>query len=134
MEFGVIPLVLGSPNFNSDFLPIPSAAINIAEYLPASLSAVSTSNSTSPASLSPDAKAGLARLAARLEYLGSEEGRSDYEDALAWKKDARWRDSPFGKVVGLGRQRWSAECRLAGLLRGQKWAEPSWRPKRGVIK
>lgn len=129
LEHGSVPLVLGAPNFES-FLPTPNAAINIANYLPSSYSAPSASNSSAPTELTAEAKEGLARLAERLRYLGSEQGRTEYEEALAWKLDDAWTTSPLGKVVGLGRERWSTECRLAGLLRGEEWAKPSWVPHR----
>jgi hypothetical protein len=132
LEHGSVPLVLGAPNFE-DFIPTANAAMNIADYLPSSYSAPSSSNSTAPTELSAEAKEGLARLADRLRWLGSEEGRSEYEKSLAWKLDDAWTGSPLGKVVGLGRERWSTECRLAGLLRGEEWAKPSWIPQRGTI-
>lgn len=129
LEHGSVPLVLGAPNFK-EFLPTPNAAINIADYLPSSYSALSSYNSTAPTELTAEAKEGLGRLAERLRYLGSEEGRSEYEKSLAWKLGDAWTSSPLGKVVGLGRERWSTECRLAGLLRGKEWAKPSWIPRR----
>lgn len=133
MEHGSVPLVLGAPNFAQDFLPSPDAAINIANYLPPSHSALSTTNTSAPTELCAEAKAGLARLAKRLKHLGSEAGRGEYESALQWKKSDKWRGTPFGRVVELGRQRFSAECRLAGLVRGEQWAKSLWAPGGSAI-
>jgi hypothetical protein len=58
--------------------------------------------------------------------LSSEGARRQYEAMLDWKKDDRWKRSPFGKVVALGRASYSAECRLAGYLRGEAWARTNY--------
>lgn len=129
MEHGSVPLVLGAPNMH-DFLPAPNAAINIGDYLSPSLTALSTSESEEPEKLSAEDKAGLVRLAERMKFIASREGREEYEQMLTWKNDLRWTSSPFGKVVALGREELSTECRLAGLLRGEEWTQPSWKPHR----
>lgn len=68
----------------------------------------------------------MARLAARLSFLSSEEGRSEYDSMLAWKRDDKWKtESPLGKIVALG-QGEARDCKLAGTLKGLEWAQSNW--------
>jgi hypothetical protein len=124
-----VPIHLGSPTFNQSFLPAINSAIDLADYLPPEYLALTRSGESAPQELSLAAKEGLRVLADRLLYLGSEDGRDDYERMLAWKNDDRWEtESPFGKVVALGRKELAGDCRLAGILRGESWAQSGWTP------
>ncbi|GAA5822984.1 hypothetical protein JCM11251_004446 [Rhodosporidiobolus azoricus] len=130
-ERGTIPLAFGAPDYAHRFFPSPNAGIDVSEYLPASYSALSNSSSEAPSELDDEAKAGLAKLAERLEYLWSEEGAEEYESMLAWKKDDRWkRDpvNPLGKIVRLSTSKYGQDCRLAGAFRGEDWAKNTWTP------
>ncbi|KAK4701885.1 hypothetical protein P7C70_g4346, partial [Phenoliferia sp. Uapishka_3] len=126
LEFGSVPIHLGSPTYNQSFLPAPNTAIDLAEYLPAEYLELSTPSTQGPGGLSDAAKAGVRRLADRLRHLSSAEGQSDYERMLDWKKNDDWKKSPFGKVVEIGREPIEGDCRLAGILKGHKWAETNF--------
>ncbi|GAA6004557.1 hypothetical protein JCM10207_000933 [Rhodosporidiobolus poonsookiae] len=128
LERGSVPLVFGPPDYAARFFPSPTAGIDLAEYLPSNYTELSTSSSSPPDELTDEAKAGLARLAKRLEHLMSDEGKGEYEKMLAWKRS--WRDdpnNPLAKIVGLSTSKWSQDCRLAGVYRGQAWAQNTWR-------
>ncbi|GAA6051873.1 hypothetical protein JCM3770_005514 [Rhodotorula araucariae] len=133
LERGTVPLVFGPPHAASRFFPAPNAAIDVAAYLPAAYTAPSNSSSRPPEELDDAARAGLAQLAARLTHLASEAGRDEYEEMLAWKRDGRWRDdsdNPLGKVVRQSQSEWDMDCRLAGVFRGEQWAQNPWVPPR----
>lgn len=130
-ERGTVPLVFGPPDAARRFFPSPTAAIDVAAYLPASYSALSNSSSVPPDALDAAARAGLARLAARLAFLSSDAGRTEYEGMLGWKRDGRWLDdaaNPLGKVVRQSHSEWDQDCRLAGVFRGEEWARNDWVP------
>ncbi|GAA5948381.1 hypothetical protein JCM21900_002695, partial [Sporobolomyces salmonicolor] len=129
LERGSVPLVFGSPAFAARFLPAPNAAIDVAAYLPANYTARSTTASEEPGALSPAARAGLARLARRLEHLASDAGRDEYDAMLAWKADGRWRAdgaNPLGKIVRMAASEYGQDCKLAGVYRGEEWARSGW--------
>ncbi|GAA6044865.1 alpha-1,3-fucosyltransferase 10, glycosyltransferase family 10 protein [Rhodotorula toruloides] len=131
LERGSVPLVYGPPEAAARFFPSPTAAIDLADYLPSNYTSQSTIDSEEPKELSPEAKAGIKRLADRLEYLSSEEGREEYEDMLAWKKDTAWLEderNPLGKVVRQANSPYPQDCRLAGAYLGEAWARNSWVP------
>lgn len=68
------------------------------------------------------------RLAERIKFLASDEGREEYDSMLAWKTDDKWKtESPFGKIVELGKG-YDRDCKLAGVLRELDWAKSSWTP------
>ncbi|GAA5896291.1 hypothetical protein JCM8208_001837 [Rhodotorula glutinis] len=130
-ERGTVPLLFGPPDAAKRFFPSPTAAIDVASYLPASYSAPSNSSSVPPDALDDAARAGLARLAERLTFLSSDAGRDEYEGMLAWKRDRRWLDdpaNPLGKVVRQSHSEWDQDCRLAGVFRGEEWARNPWVP------
>ncbi|GAA5885317.1 hypothetical protein JCM6882_009568 [Rhodosporidiobolus microsporus] len=129
LERGTVPLVYGPPDYARRFFPSPNAGIDVAAYLPPSYLAPSNSSSSGPEELDEEAKAGVARLAKRLELLTSEEGADEYESMLEWKKDDKWRrdpDNPLGKIVRLSTSQWSQDCKLAGVYRGEEWAKNTW--------
>lgn len=129
-EIGSIPLHFGAPNFTTRFLPSPTTGgIDVASYLPARYGALSAFDDETPdGDLDDEAKEGVARLAERLKFLGSPEGRGEYERMLEWKKPgSKWRErTPFGKVVVLGSKHTDEACRLAGVVRGFDWAKSGW--------
>jgi len=129
LERGSVPLVFGAPSYSSRFFPSPNAGIDIASYLPSNYTAPSRSDSKAPEELSEEAKAGLRRLAERLEFLSSEEGKEEYEEMLEWKKDGKWiedPDNPLGKIMRLSTSQWDQDCRLAGVYRGEDWAKSNY--------
>lgn len=124
-----MPIVFGAPDYAKRFFPSPNAAINVADYLSPSLTALSNTDSEAPETLSAEDKAGLARLAERLRFLASAEGREEYDSMLAWKNDDKWKTgSPFGKIVELSTGPYDRDCKLAGVLRGLDWAKSTWTP------
>ncbi|GAA6062046.1 hypothetical protein JCM10212_005031 [Sporobolomyces blumeae] len=125
LERGSVPLVFGAPAYRSRFFPAPNAAIDVADYLPDNYTLPSRSDSNEPTVLSDEAKEGLARLAKRLEYLSSDEGRAEYEAMLSWKEDDGWKrdeTNPLGKIVRMSTSTWAQDCKLAGVHRRQEWA------------
>ncbi|GAA6042754.1 hypothetical protein JCM8097_007459 [Rhodosporidiobolus ruineniae] len=131
LERGTVPLVFGAPDYARRFFPSPNAGIDVGSYLPANYTEPSRPWSSPPEALDDEAKAGLARLAKRLEHLSSDAGNDEYEAMLEWKKDGRWkRDpaNPLGKIVRESTSRWAQDCRLAGVFRGQEWAKSGWTP------
>jgi hypothetical protein len=129
LERGTVPLVFGAPDYKNLYFPSPNAGIDIADYLPANYSLPSRVGSQPPAELDADAKAGLGRLAKRLEYLSSKEGEEEYEAMLAWKKeDFKRDDNPLGKILKQSTHRYGQDCRLAGIFRGgdDAWARNTW--------
>ncbi|GEM09598.1 alpha-1,3-fucosyltransferase 10, glycosyltransferase family 10 protein [Rhodotorula toruloides] len=131
LERGSVPLVYGPPEAASRFFPSPTAAIDLADYLPSEYTSQSTTDSKEPKELSLEAKAGIKRLAERLEYLSSETGRAEYEEMLAWKKDTAWledAENPLGKVVRQANSPYPQDCRLAGAFLGEAWARNTWVP------
>ncbi|GAA6012404.1 hypothetical protein JCM11491_004322 [Sporobolomyces phaffii] len=122
LERGSVPIVFGAPNYGSRFFPARDAAIDVADYLPSNYTLPSRSDSKEPEELSDAAKAGLAKLADRLTYLASEEGREEYEAMLRWKDDDAWKtdpNNPLGKIVALSTSPWDQDCRLARVFRGE---------------
>ncbi|GAA5868714.1 hypothetical protein JCM1840_004366 [Sporobolomyces johnsonii] len=134
LERGSVPLVFGSPSFASRFLPAPNAAIDVSSYLPSNYTSLSTTASEEPEDLSSDAREGLKRLAERLEFLASDEGRDEYDAMLEWKRDGRWLsdegdgdgENPLGKIVRMATSEWGQDCKLAGVYRGEEWARSGW--------
>ncbi|GAA5968125.1 hypothetical protein JCM11641_003740 [Rhodosporidiobolus odoratus] len=129
IERGSVPLVYGPPDYAARFFPSPNAGIDLADYLPLNYTSQSNSSSKAPSELSSEATEGIARLAKRLEHLSSAEGTKEYESMLDWKKDDSWRRdplNPLGKIVRESTSKWSQDCRLAGVFRGQDWATNKW--------
>jgi len=125
---GSVPLYFGTPHFKERFLPTPNAAVDIADYVSDDLRQLSHSGRPAPSSLDAESRTGIKRLADRLTFWTSEAGRSEYEAMLDWKKDEKWKESAFGKVVQLGREPLHADCRVAGWFRGEEWGQSSWTP------
>ncbi|GAA5903798.1 uncharacterized protein JCM6883_001989 [Sporobolomyces salmoneus] len=120
LERGSVPLVFGAPNYRERFFPSPNAAIDVADYLPLNYTLPSRSDDKQPEELSEEALAGLQKLADRLEYLSSEEGREEYESMLDWKKSDDWKEdnNPLGKIVKLATSEFEQDCKLAKVFRG----------------
>ncbi|GAA5971661.1 hypothetical protein JCM3765_006711 [Sporobolomyces pararoseus] len=120
LERGSVPLVFGAPSYESRFFPSPNAAIDIADYLPLNYTLPSRSDDKEPEELSEEAQAGLRKLADRLTYLSSEEGKEEYESMLTWKESGDWKDdpkNPLGKIVKISTSEWDQDCRLAKVFR-----------------
>ncbi|KAI5479634.1 alpha-1,3-fucosyltransferase 10, glycosyltransferase family 10 protein [Pseudohyphozyma bogoriensis] len=126
MERGTVPIHLGTPTFRSSFMASDNSAIDLADFMPLSTLKYSRTDSSPAQELTSEEKAGVAALAERLKFLVSPEGREEYESMLDWKKDGKWRDTPFGQVVRLGRMPLREECRLAGTHLGLEWAKSGW--------
>jgi hypothetical protein len=65
----------------------------------------------------------LGRLADRLKFLSSEEGREEYESMLKWKENDRWKEdpeNPLGRIVRMSTSEWDQDCKLARILRGEE--------------
>lgn len=126
LEVGSVPIYLGAPNFSPTFLPSPTAALNLEDYLSPLHTSITHNTDEAPEELDQEAIEGLARFAEELKRLGSEEGREDYEKMLDWKVGDGWKKGTFGKVVKMGKGGLSEECRLAGVVRGMEWATSEW--------
>ncbi|KAM0792363.1 hypothetical protein ACM66B_005043 [Microbotryomycetes sp. NB124-2] len=126
LEQGVVPLVFGAPDMVRRFYPSSNAAIDVGPYLSPRLRQLSTTDSEEPDSLSETDKSSLADLAQTLQHLSSPEGKQEYLDMLSWKLNDEWKESsPLGKVVKLN-EGYDRDCKLAGVLRGSKWATSNW--------